>query len=97
MISTIKYIADTIKINAEKAGISDISADQVFNNGINIALYAAGIIAVLVIIIAGFYFMVAAYDPQKIAIAKNAILYAVIGLIVVLLAFVIVNFVVGRF
>ena len=93
----VKYVAESIKIDANDAGVTNINADQVFNNGINIALYAAGIVAVLVIIIAGFYFMVAAYDPQKIAVAKNAILYAVVWLIIVMLAFIVVNFVVGRF
>lgn len=93
----IRFIAETTKISTDKTGITAIEANTVLENGLYITYYAAGVIAVLVIIIAGFYFMTSSYDPQKVAVAKNAILYAVIGLIVVGLAFVVTNFVIGRF
>ena len=51
------------------------------------------IIAVIVIIIGGIFYMTSQGDPGKVSRAKNTILYAVIGLIVSLLAFAIVNFV----
>ena len=55
-----------------------------------------GIIAVIVIIIGGVLYMTAQGDTTKIATAKKAILYAVIGLIVALLSFAIVNFILGK-
>lgn len=55
-----------------------------------------GIIAVIVIIIGGVLYMTAQGDPAKITTAKKAILYAVIGLIVALLSFAIVNFILGK-
>ncbi len=56
----------------------------------------AGAVAVIVIIIAGISYILSAGDPQKTARAKDAILYAVIGLAVAILANVIVIFVIGR-
>ncbi len=55
-----------------------------------------GIIAVIVIIIGGVMYMTAQGDTTKITTAKKAILYAVIGLIVALLSFAIVNFILGK-
>jgi uncharacterized membrane protein YidH (DUF202 family) len=55
-----------------------------------------GAIALLVITIAGFRYTISHGDPKLIAQSKNAILYAVIGLIVSVSAFAIVNFVVGN-
>ena len=54
-----------------------------------------GIITVIVIIIGGVYYITSQGDPGKVAKAKNVILYAVIGLVVVLLAFAITDFVLG--
>ena len=52
-----------------------------------------GIIAVVMIIIGGFNFMTSAGDPGKVKKGKDTILYGIIGLVVALLAFAIVNFV----
>ena len=54
-----------------------------------------GAISLLIITIAGFRYIVSHGDPKLISQSKNAILYAVIGLIVSLTAFSIVNFVIG--
>jgi len=52
-----------------------------------------GIISVIVVIIGGVFYITSQGEPDKIKRAKNAILYAVIGLIISLLSFAIVNFV----
>ena len=54
-----------------------------------------GIIAAVVIIIAGVQYMISAGDPGKVVTAKKAILYAIIGLIVSLSAYAITNFILG--
>lgn len=53
-----------------------------------------GSIALLVIVISGFRYILAAGDPAKTAQAKKAILYALIGLMVALAGFSIVTFIV---
>ena len=52
-----------------------------------------GIVAVVMIIIGGFNFMTSAGDPGKVKKGKDTILYGIIGLVIALLAFAIVNFV----
>jgi hypothetical protein len=55
-----------------------------------------GAVSLLVITVAGFRYTISHGDPRLISQSKNAILYAVIGLMVSISAFAIVNFVVGR-
>jgi hypothetical protein len=52
-------------------------------------------IALLMIVISGFRYIVANGDPNATATAKKGILYAIIGLIVVMAAYSIVAFVVN--
>ncbi len=67
---------------------------NIIKNVINVLLYAAGVIAVIMIIIGGINYALSSGDNAKVASAKNTVLYAVIGLIVAMLAFAIVNFVI---
>lgn len=62
-------------------------------NALNTAYFWTGIIAVIVIIIGGFRYSTSMGDPGKLKSAKDTILYAVIGLVIVLLAFAITNFI----
>lgn len=55
-----------------------------------------GALAVIFIIVGGFQYVLSGGDPNNTNRAKETILYAVIGLAVSLLAFTIVDFVVGR-
>jgi hypothetical protein len=55
-----------------------------------------GAISLLVITIAGFRYVISHGDPRLVAQSKDAILYAVIGLVVSITSFAIVNFVVGK-
>ena len=54
-----------------------------------------GIVAVVMIIIGGFNFMTSAGDPGKVKKGKDTILYGIIGLVIAILAFAIVNFVIN--
>lgn len=56
----------------------------------------AGIICVIIIIVAGFLYVTSAGNAASIKKAKDAILGAVIGLIMTILAFAITVFVIGR-
>jgi H+/Cl- antiporter ClcA len=64
---------------------------------ISILLFAIGSIAVIMIIVGGIRYTLSNGDASQIKSAKDTILYAVIGLIVSLLAYAIVNFVVAQF
>lgn len=65
----------------------------VFTNIINIALFIIGALAVLMLIIGGIRYTVSGGDTAAVTAAKNTILYAIIGIIVAILAYAIVNFV----
>ena len=63
---------------------------------VNLALWVAGIIAVIVVIIAGINYSLSSGDPSKTASAKNAILYAVIGLVITASAIAITGYIIGK-
>jgi len=61
---------------------------------VNVILSIMGAVAVLIIVVAGFRFMTSQGNPSEVTTARNAILYALVGLVVIIAAFAIVNFVV---
>lgn len=81
-------------INQNAAGIPSASGFSI-KNILNAVYFWAGVVAVVVVIIAGFMYVTSANNSQQITRAKNAILSAVIGLVVVILAFTITNIVIG--
>lgn len=60
---------------------------------INIVVGVVGVISVASIVIGGIYFVISLGDSAKITRAKNAVLYGVVGVVIAVLAFAIVNFV----
>lgn len=60
---------------------------------INVIVGVIGIIAVFVIVLGGIFFVTSTGDAAKIKRAQHAILYGVVGLVIAILAFAIVNFV----
>lgn len=60
---------------------------------LGLVFYLLGAIAIIMIIIGGIRYATSQGDSQKVQTAKNTIFYAVIGLIVAILASVIVTFV----
>jgi hypothetical protein len=64
---------------------------------INVFSIVVGIIAVVMIIIGGVKYITSGGDAGNVTGAKNTILYAIIGLVVVALSQIIVQFVLGSF
>lgn len=58
--------------------------------------FIGGTAAVIIIIIGGIKFITSGGDPGKISTAKNTVLYAMIGLAVIVLAASLISFVVSR-
>ncbi len=63
------------------------------NRVINVVLGIIGVVAVIMIILGGIQYTTSQGDAAKATKARNTILYSVVGLIIALLAFAIVNFV----
>jgi Ni,Fe-hydrogenase I cytochrome b subunit len=90
-------LADTSKVDPNSVGVPTVKDPNSVINGILTAVYTwAGIICVLIIIIAGYLYVTSAGDPSQTKRAKNAILSACVGVVVVMMAFVITQFVIGR-
>ena len=78
------------------AGCDEVrTAGGVAGNVINVVLGVLAVVAVIAIILGGVQYMTSQGDPQKVKTAKNTIMYAVMGLVIAILAFAIVNFVIG--
>lgn len=74
---------------------SDAEAGNLVTTIVNILLFVVGIVAVIMIIIGGLMYVVSGGDAGSVTKAKNTILYSVIGLLIAILAYAIVNWVVG--
>lgn len=78
---------------------SDAAAGKVqgtLRNVVNLLSLIVGIVAVILIIINGFKFVTSGGDSNSVSSAKNGIIYAIVGLIIVALAQVIVRFVLSK-
>ncbi|HCR56108.1 TPA: hypothetical protein DIV49_03980 [Candidatus Saccharibacteria bacterium] len=64
---------------------------------VNILLFVLGSIAVIMIVVGGIRYALSAGDSSAITAAKNTILYAIIGVVVALLAYAIVNWIIDQF
>ena len=87
--------AEAAKI-AVCAGKSD-NLNGFIKTAINVVLYILGSISTLMIIFGGVSYVASAGKEESVKKAKNIILYAVIGVIISLLAYAIVNFVMTTF
>ena len=98
-MSIMTFLAENVRINPNEIGIPDPvrSADSVLENTLNTAYLWAGIVCVIILIVAGFIYVTANGDPSKIKRGKDAIMGAIIGLVVIFFAFAITQFVLGRF
>ena len=72
-----------------------VGTDGVFTKITNTVLYAVGIISVVMLIFGGLRYVISGGDSKKVTDAKNTIMYALIGLIISILAYAIVNFVIN--
>lgn len=75
----------------------DNTVDSVISTVINTLLFIVGILSVVMIIVGGLRYTASAGNANAVTGAKNTITYAVVGLVVSMVAFVVVNWVQGRF
>lgn len=90
----------TLREGAEAARCDGCPADLFGETGAfrqitNTILYIVGVVAVIMLIIGGIRYVVSGGDSKKVTDAKNTVLYAIIGLVVAVFAYAIVNFVIA--
>ncbi len=67
----------------------------IFQTIASILIFIVGAVAVIMLIIGGLRYVLSAGDAKNVTAAKDTILYAIIGIVVALLSFALVQFVVG--
>jgi heme/copper-type cytochrome/quinol oxidase subunit 2 len=72
------------------------SLDTIITNIVNILSIFVGIVAVIMVIFAGFKYITSAGDSNAIAAAKNTLMWAIVGVLVVALAQAIIHFVLHK-
>lgn len=95
----LEIIAANGKIDPGQIGLNNPvkDANSALASVLNTVYIWAGIIAVLAIIIAGIIYTASQGEAAKVKRAKEAIIGAVAGLVIVIMAFTITQFVLGRF
>ena len=99
-LSTSRVLASAISVQdgAEAARVDGMPTELIGDNGVfsritNTVLLIVGLISVIMLVYGGLRYILSGGDSKKVTDAKNTVLYAIIGLIISLLAFAIVNFV----
>ena len=100
MSKWVSYLADAssiIKGGADKAcakncGPADLNA--IFANITNTLIFLVGAISVIMIIVGGLRYVLSNGDAKQTTSAKDTIFYAVIGVVVAIISYAIVQFVV---
>ena len=75
------------------AGVPSTTLENFIGIIINVVLAVVGLVSVFMIILGGFTYMTSQGDAAKVKRGKDTLLYGIIGLIIALVAFAIVNFV----
>ena len=84
--------------SARGEGVSETASDPqtLVKQFVNIFLFAVGALSVIMLIWGGIRYTTSAGDSNKVTAAKNTVLYAIVGLVVAILAYAIVNMVIGK-
>lgn len=77
--------------NAESSGVPAAKVTDIIKNIMNWLLYILGFLGIIGFVISGIMYLVAAGDETLIDRAKTAMTYSIIGIIVALLGFVIMQ------
>jgi hypothetical protein len=99
---TPEVVSGGITSGAEQSRGTDIPADLfgvsgIFTQVTNILLFLIGVLSVIILIFGGLRYVISGGNSSAVTAAKNTILYAIVGLIVAILAYAIVNFVINTF
>ena len=93
------YVCDGVELTGGSCTETEGSpnVESTIATVINVLSIAVGVVAVIMIIIAGFRYITSGGDSNNVSGAKQAILAAIIGLVIVAAAQLIVRFVINQF
>jgi predicted signal transduction protein with EAL and GGDEF domain len=87
-------IHTTVASIIDTSGLPNPNTANTENDIVTLVFQISASIAVLMVVVGGFRYIIARGDPNATASARNTILYAIVGLVVVMAAYSIVTFVV---
>ncbi|MDR0957042.1 MAG: pilin [Candidatus Nomurabacteria bacterium] len=94
LIAIVSSVAVSFVVSRMNNNIKQ-SGTELLQNTLSLVYFVLGLVAVVMIIIGAYKYIMSSGDPKKAADGKNTIIFSVVGLVIVLLAFTITNFVVG--
>ena len=71
--------------------------DSIWTKVVNTLIFVIGAVAVIMIVVGGMRYVISGGDSGQVNSAKNTILYAVVGLVIAMASYGIVNFVLAKF
>ncbi len=86
----------TSGVDTAGGGGKTTSVQSIIKTVIQVLFFLIGALSVIMIIVGGFRYVVSQGESGRVKSAKDTIMYAVIGLVVAILAWVIVDFVVDN-
>lgn len=91
-------IQDGVDAAKGRDQVTDLFGEAgIFQDITNILLFLVGAISVIMVIIGGLRYVVSGGDSSAVSAAKNTILYAIVGLVVSMLAYAAIAFVIEAF
>jgi hypothetical protein len=93
MNNFVKTISAASEIKTVDGAATLQGLEVVFENIVTIALGLGGVLLFLMLIMGGFKFITAGGDPKAIEGAKKTLTYAIMGIVLVALSFLILQFI----
>jgi heme/copper-type cytochrome/quinol oxidase subunit 2 len=93
--SPVSQIQDGVSAVDDSGTTADALPDNI-KTIINLMLYIVGIASVIMLVFGGIRYTTSAGNDSNLTKAKQTITYSIVGLVVAILAFAIVNFVIGN-
>jgi len=98
IISTVTIGSDgTVSGGSGFADPNKVTIGSVITKGVNVFVFIIGAISLIMILVGALRYVLSAGNPQATKEAKDTILYAVVGLVIVIVSLAIIHFVTGQF
>lgn len=96
-VAVAQSAVETIQGGIDKVSDGDSpTAESAIQSTVNMFLFIIGAVAIIMMIYGGFRYITSAGEASAISSAKNIILYSVVGLLIAIFAYAIVDFVIDR-
>ena len=96
VFAQVSAVKEGVQIATAESGVSsNLDMSTAVSKFVHLMLYTVGILAVIMLIFGGIKYVISGGDSKKVESAKATVLYALAGLIVALVSFVVVNFIIS--